>query len=236
MLSNKAPRWAAPALPVFILAALAYALYSGLVTVPDRWNPWAPLSIREEPNFLTRYKLARLDDGALCRPVLAQANMEFDPIADRTTGEGCGFRDAVRIRRTSMRVTEPFALSCPSAVALAIWEYHVVQPAALSHYGRKVAMLEHYGSYACRNVSSREGARRSRHATADALDIAGFALEGGRRISIAKSWGGAERDSLFLRELHAGACRFFDGVLGPDYNAAHADHFHVDRGAYRLCR
>ena len=25
-------------------------------------------------------------------------------------------------------------------------------------------------------------------------------------------------------------------VLGPDYNQAHADHFHFDRGQYRLCR
>lgn len=219
-----------------MLAALAYALYSGLVTVPDRWNPWAPLSILEEPNFLTRYKLSRLGDGTLCRRVLAQAEMEYDPIADRSTGEGCGFRDAVRIRKTSMSVRDPFALSCPMAVALALWEYHVVQPTALSHFSEKVARLEHYGSYACRNVYSREDARRSRHSTADALDVAGFVLESGRRISIAKSWRGVEGDGRFLRELHAGACRFFDGVLGPDYNAAHADHFHVDRGEYRLCR
>jgi len=33
-----------------------------------------------------------------------------------------------------------------------------------------------------------------------------------------------------------GACRFFDVVLGPDYNDAHRDHFHLDMGAYRACR
>jgi hypothetical protein len=33
-----------------------------------------------------------------------------------------------------------------------------------------------------------------------------------------------------------GACLFFDGVLSPDYNAAHRDHLHLDRGRYRYCR
>jgi hypothetical protein len=39
-----------------------------------------------------------------------------------------------------------------------------------------------------------------------------------------------------VRDLHQGACGFFDAVLGPDYNAAHRDHLHLDRGAYRACR
>lgn len=117
-----------------------------------------------------------------------------------------------------------------------MWEHHVVQPAALARYGQRVSRLEHYGSYACRNVYSREGAHRSRHATADALDVSGFVLESGRRLSIVRSWNGEGPDALFLREIHAGACRFFDAVLGPDYNAAHANHFHLDRGSYRLCR
>jgi hypothetical protein len=25
-------------------------------------------------------------------------------------------------------------------------------------------------------------------------------------------------------------------VLGPEYNAAHRDHFHLDRGSFRFCR
>ena len=42
-------------------------------------------------------------------------------------------------------------------------------------------------------------------------------------------------------DLHAGACQGFAAVLGPDYNAAHRDHFHRDqarRGAmgWRACR
>ena len=28
----------------------------------------------------------------------------------------------------------------------------------------------------------------------------------------------------------------FDAVLSPDYNAAHHDHLHLDRGPFRMCR
>ena len=40
----------------------------------------------------------------------------------------------------------------------------------------------------------------------------------------------------FLRQVRDGACHGFSVVLGPDYNAAHRDHFHLDRGHYRVCR
>lgn len=39
-----------------------------------------------------------------------------------------------------------------------------------------------------------------------------------------------------LREVHRGACRVFDGVLGPAYNEAHRDHLHLDRGGPRVSR
>jgi hypothetical protein len=38
----------------------------------------------------------------------------------------------------------------------------------------------------------------------------------------------AARKALFLREAHAGACRIFGTVLGPEANNAHRNHFHVD--------
>ena len=38
----------------------------------------------------------------------------------------------------------------------------------------------------------------------------------------------AAAKSQFLRELHATACRRFGTTLGPESNAAHRNHFHVD--------
>jgi len=219
-------------------AVLAAGLvYARMLEVPARWNPWAPLAIADAPNILTRHKLARLDDDdAQCIRVLEGAQMRFTPVPDRDTGTGCGLANAVRVEHTTAQVGTPFALSCRSAVTLALWETHGLQPAAQRHFGKRVARLEHYGSYACRNVYGRDEDRRSRHATADALDLAGFVLDGGHRVRVRTGWNGDARDAAFLREVHGQACRFFDAVLGPDYNAAHRDHFHVDRGSFKVCR
>ena len=54
-------------------------------------------------------------------------------------------------------------------------------PAAERHFGLPVQRIEHFGSYACRNVYGRPDATRSRHATAEAFDVAGFVLADGRR-------------------------------------------------------
>lgn len=243
--------------------------------IPDRWNPWAPLQLDEAPGLLTRYKLGRAAaDPVLCRATLAQSRLRHVPVADRSTGPGCGFDNAVRIDRGSVAFGQPFVLSCRAALSLAMWERHVLQQAAAAHLHQEVVAVEHLGSYACRNLYGREGSRRSRHATADALDIAGFVLADGQRIRLRDDWAMQEpdagqyagpdsgaslraqaspiqgqavdaqtRDSPapsdaagFLRALRDGACDYFDVVLGPDYNQAHADHFHLDQGGGRACR
>lgn len=234
------------------MAAGAYGLYSGAIVIPDRFNPWAPLDVRAQPNFLTTYKLARTrSNPALCSNALTQTGMKYEPLPDRITGPGCGFDNAVRLRDAGIRMGAPVSLSCPMALSFFMWEKHALQPAAAQHFGQRVAAIDHLGSYACRNINWGEGAApgdnavssaRSRHATANALDIAGFTLENGRRISILKEWKSGDTtaapgaEAQMLADVHKGACRFFDGVLGPDYNAVHRDHFHLETGGYSMCR
>jgi hypothetical protein len=216
---------------------VALAHRQAWIEIPDRWSPLATLRIAEEPNVLTRFKLSRLsDDGGLCRDVLSAASIEFERLSDRETAPGCSFHDAVRIDRTTAKVGEPFTLTCRAAVSLALWERHVLQPAAVEHLGSGVAEIEHFGSYSCRNIYNRPDATRSRHATAEAVDIAGFVLDDGRRIRVLRDWSLDSNESAFLHDVRDGACDFFDGVLSPDYNAAHRDHLHLDRGSFRMCR
>lgn len=225
------------ALLVTIVAGALYAIRSGAIDVPPDWNPWAQLDVNAQPNFLTRYKLDRLSKSSeQCQQVLATTGIEYARLDNRVTGPACGFFNAVRIEKTSSRVGKSFSLSCRAAVSLALWERHVLEPAAQKHFGQKVATLEHFGSYSCRNVYGRANATRSQHATAEALDVAGFVLADGKRIRVVEDWQMGSQDAEFLRELRTGACRFFDAVLSPDYNAAHRDHFHFDRGPYRACR
>ncbi len=229
---------------------------TGAVQVPERFNPWAPLDVAAPPNALTGYKLARArNEPARCLAALARTGMVYDLLPDRETGPGCGFQDAVRLRNAGVRLNPAPSLSCPMALSFHMWETHVLQPAAQAHFGQPVAAVEHLGSYACRNINRGDGAvpnaSRSRHATADALDVAGLVLADGRRITVLQAWpreavpavGGAKAaqetgtpSALLLRDAHQGACRFFDGVLGPDYNAAHRDHFHLETGGYGMCR
>jgi hypothetical protein len=195
------------------------------------------LRIEEPPHGLTRYKLARLArEPALCMQVLQTAAMRWQSVPDRDTGTGCGLRNAVRIERTQWQVGPAFTLSCPAAVALALWEQHALAAAAARHLRSPLTRLEHFGSYACRNVNHAQAGRRSQHATADALDIAGFVTADGRRIGVLRDWDDEDAEARFLREAHQGACRFFNAVLGPEYNAAHRDHLHVDMGPWRACR
>jgi hypothetical protein len=218
-------------------AAGALAVHQGWFEIPDRLNPWATLDIAAEPNFLSRYKLSRLTgDRELCGRILETADMDYEHLPDRQTGEACGIYGAVRIDRTTATVGEPFSLTCRAAVSLALWERHTLQPAAERHLHSRVGKLEHFGSYSCRNVYNRPEGTRSRHATAEALDVAGFVLEDGRRIRVLGDWPKDSAESRFLHDVRDGACLFFDAVLSPDYNAAHRDHLHLDRGPYRTCR
>ena len=206
-------------------------------SLPPEWSPWVPLDIDAAPNLLTRYKLSRLsDDADLCTQVLAQAAMTFRALPDEATGPECGLFDAVTIERTASDVGQPFSLTCRAAVSLALWEKHAVAPAAELHFASPVQRIEHFGSYACRNVYGRPDATRSRHAMAEAFDVAGFVLADGRRIRVLGDWSSDSAAARFLRDVRDGACRFFDGVLSPDYNAAHSDHLHLDRGRYGYCR
>jgi len=101
---------------------------------------------------------------------------------------------------------------------------------------QRVSGVRNFGSYSCRNIYGAEHGRRSEHATADAVDIGAFTLDDGRVIAIAKAWPRNGIEARFLRDVHDGACRFFNAVLGPNYNHAHYDHFHLDRGRFRVCR
>lgn len=228
-----------PWLRLALLAALAAAWWRKPdvgALVPEAWKPWTPLDVRAAPDRFTRTKLARLaDDPLACLAALSDAGGAYRLLPERDLGPGCAQRNALQVRRSGVRA-EPFVLSCRAAVSLALWERHVLQPAARRHFGTRAARLEHYGSYACRNVYGRATARRSQHATADALDVAAIVLADGRRLRVLDDWNAEGARAAFWRDLHAGACRHFDTVLGPDYNRAHRDHLHLDRGPYRLCR
>lgn len=145
-------------------------------------------------------------------------------------------RNVWRIDGGQARLGGSFLASCPLAVAYALFENHGLQPVAQRVLGQSVAQVDHLGSFACRNVYHRKQGRLSQHATADALDISGFRLRDGQRIVLARDWQAGGQKAEFLRQVQRAACDSFSTVLGPDYNAAHHNHFHVDMGRWQICR
>lgn len=204
---------------------------------PAQWNPLAPLDVSQPPNWLTGFKLKRLrDDLALCQQALQSSQLRYRAQADSPASAKCPLSNVWRIEGGQARLSSSFLASCPLAVAYALFERHGLQPVAQRVLGQPVAQVDHLGSFACRNVYNRKAGRLSQHASANALDIAGFRLRDGQRIVLARDWQGTGDKAVFLREVRQAACEHFSTVLGPEYNAAHRDHFHVDMGRWQVCR
>lgn len=221
---------------LLIIGGGLIGVWRGWLDVPPQWNPWAPLDVQATPNWLTGYKLMRLrSDPLLCEQALGSSGLRVSPQADSRDAK-CPLMGALRVQGGGVGLSSSFLASCPLAVAFAMFERHTLQPAAQRAYGQPVARVDHLGSFACRNVYNRENGALSRHASADALDIAGFRLADGRAISVLKDWPKQNQDAQFLRQVRDGACESFSVVLSPDYNAAHRNHFHVDVGRWSVCR
>lgn len=167
-----------------------------------------------------------------CLTQLSAVGAEFTALPDRYTGQGCSTVGTVQMAAlrgdiTNMSIGNIGPVQCGVGTAFAAWARYGVDRAARQILGSPLQRIETMGSYACRNVAG--STRRSAHATAGAIDIAGFVLEDGRRISVADDWsGGSSSEKEFLRTIQRSACRRFGTVLGPEYNAAHRDHFHLE--------
>ncbi|SMF54007.1 Uncharacterized conserved protein [Tistlia consotensis] len=187
--------------------------------------------------LLNGVRLSRLEaNPELCYFTLGQGPLTISKVVDRPLAAGCGYQGALEIADARpLAYNRSFIATCRLAAALAIWQQQVVEPAALQRFGQPVDRIEHWGTYACRNRNSRQGGPRSEHATANAIDVAAFVLADGTMVSVKEDWGGWGDKAAFLRQVHDGACKVFNGILGPDANAEHRDHFHLDMGRWRFC-
>ena len=172
-----------------------------------------------------------------CRADLDRLNIGFRPLDDRRFDNGCSALGAVQLLEIGTPVSNLSAMTCPLARAFANWVRQSVQPAARARLGSPVRRVETFGTYACRSVNSRPGARVSEHGFANAVDVSGFLLADGRRVTVEQGWRGEdEAVRLFLRDIHQGGCRRFNIGLGPDSDAFHYNHLHFDMGRGPYCR
>lgn len=161
----------------------------------------------------------------------------FQTLPDRDFGGGCHSFASVKLTEAGVPVSNLGATSCQLAATFAAWVRNGVMPAARLYLQTELARVETFGSYSCRNVNGALAGRLSEHAAANALDVSGFALADGRRITLKQDWTSADPAvRSFLLAVRTSACRRFKTVLSPDYNRLHADHFHLDMGRGPYCR
>ncbi len=179
-------------------------------------------------------------DERQCLSTLGLTHASFTPLPDQYYGAGCSTINTVRLARLQgddavLALSNLGPVTCPLANTFAGWARFGADRAARQILGSPLVRIETMGSYNCRNVAGTE--RRSAHATANAIDIAAFVLADGRRISVLGDWSqGTPEEKRFLATVHTSACRRFGTVLGPSYNAAHRDHFHLELSPRAFCR
>ena len=220
-----------------ILAAIACVLgFAGWVWLEGhpQHNPLAPLDLRDPIGMATATKLAALkDDVDVCRAALDRSEVAYAalPAQADTSGQGaCARPDRTQLTRFPIAPDSP-PVTCPVAAALELWRSKSVAPNARTIMGSDLARIVHLGAYNCRRMRGSGSGGWSQHATANAIDIAAFVLEDGRRISVIGDWESDAPEAQFLRAIRDDACGVFATVLSPDFNAAHADHFHFDQSA-----
>jgi hypothetical protein len=187
-----------------------------------------------------KQKLSRpaTKDARQCLSDLDKMKARYSFLPEQDFGNGCSQTGSVQLYDVGIPVTNVKAVKCDVARALGDWTRDTLQPAARKAFGARVVKIESMGGYSCRNVIGRPQAagNRSEHATGNAIDIGGFLLSNGRRVSIVAGWNGMDDERNFLRTVRAGACKRFQTVLSPDYNAAHYNHLHFDLGRGPYCR
>ncbi|WP_170107233.1 extensin-like domain-containing protein [Roseibium marinum] len=151
--------------------------------------------------------------------------------------EDCGIADPVRLAGVvsgpnTAKFHAPVTISCDFAKVLTDWLRRDVLPVAELEFGIPVAVVASGPGYQCRRRNNRPDGKLSEHALGMAIDITQFQLADSSNISIEKDWVTATGKGKFLQAIHAKACRRFTTVLGPDADANHRSHFHLDAGCH----
>lgn len=180
-------------------------------------------------------------DEVGCRKELRRLGVTYSDLAPINDGGACRIDYPVKVMALSGNIEmKPAAtLTCQMAAAFASWTRNELASSARWRYFSGVKTIHQGSSYSCRNIRG-SGGVASEHSKGNALDVMRIELENGKDIDVRKPGWFAFREKGLLRSVREGGCSYFTTVLGPGYNADHADHFHFDikhrRNGYVACR
>jgi hypothetical protein len=212
-----------------------------VVTPPGALSPGKAAGGIFRAVFGSRASRARLQwanviatDGAACRGSLRAWGVTFSALPDRPAPDArfCGIPHGVRVPHGPAGITYQPELVLDCSMALLLPEVEgVIQRVASATLGQRIARIRTFGTYSCRDMVGWVGTK-SEHSFANAIDIAAFDTADGKGITVLKDFYQPTAAGKFLRRLHdeLRADTHLSYVLGPDYNAAHKNHFHIDHG------
>jgi hypothetical protein len=138
----------------------------------------------------------------------------------------------VMSRGRMVPLSSPITTNCQMASALPRWA-ETVDGYAEAMLDSALAEIGTGTSYMCRNRNNAAEGFTSEHGFANAVDVTGFTLVDGTRIAVEGDWlPAAAPEGRLLRLAHDAACGGFMTVLGPEANAEHHDHLHLDQGCH----
>ena len=139
---------------------------------------------------------------------------------------------ALNLNGKTVELTSPIQTNCEMATALVDWAGDV-DAYAKAALDSELTALQTGTSYMCRARVGGAEQFTSEHGFANAIDIVGFTLADGRSIAVKENWPPATTpEAKLLRQSHGAACGKFTTVLGPEANADHEDHLHLDLGCH----
>jgi len=175
-----------------------------------------------------------------CRRDLKRLGVRFEDIEPIHESANCNIDWPVKVSAIgSVRMKPAATLSCQMAATFARWTKKELVPTARWRYMSGVKTIHQGSSYSCRNIRGSRGTP-SQHSIGNALDVMRIELNNGKDIDVRKPGWFAFRQKAFLNSVRRDGCAYFNTVLGPGYNADHANHFHFDimprRNGYVACR
>lgn len=179
-------------------------------------------------------------DETACRQDLKRMGVAFRDVGAIDDGGACRVDWPVEVSAIGgVRMKPAATLSCSMAATFSRWTQKELEPTARWKYWSGVRTIHQGSSYSCRNIRGSRGTP-SQHSVGNALDVMRIELNNGKDIDVRKPGWFAFRERGFLNAVRADGCDYFTTVLGPGYNADHADHFHFDimkrRNGYVACK
>ncbi len=134
--------------------------------------------------------------------------------------------NGVGLRYVESQTDGPVLVGCETAVS-------IVGSAAVAQMLGADEII-HIGTYNCRVIAGTS--TLSEHGLGRAIDIYGFTLRSGEEVSVLDDWEDGNPDPVtppgqLLRSFtdQIWAMSLWNIVLTPEFNAAHDNHFHIDR-------